>query len=212
MTLHRELLEAIEGKFYDYKLNDTAWPQLDPSSREAIQTSDSDDDDVLDELPLKSYWQNVKSRYLTNDHLSPSKSAYDLSPLPHNWAVLSISVTEDHNTMFISRHQNGHDPLVFVLPLDRQNKRDPRADLFTFDDGIQELKDIVGCSDESSRSAKTRTTSEEKTEWWAARYALDERMKVLVNNVEYCWLGAFKVYPSRLFGWNQSMLMSLDDL
>lgn len=212
------MLEAIEGKFYNYKLNDTAWPKLEPPSIEIITSADPDDEDVLGELPLKSYWQNVKSRYLTNDHLSPSKSAYDLSSLPRNWAVLSISVTEDHNTMFISRHQNGHDPLVFVLPLDRQNKRDPQADLFTFDDGIQELKDIVMSSDENSRSAKAKTTSEEKAEWWAARYALDARMKVLVDNVEYCWLGAFKVRPSRILGWSQGeegmepVLMNLDDL
>lgn len=190
------MLEAIEGKFYDYKLNDKDWPKLDKPSSDAKPASDLDDEDVLNDLPLRSHWQNVKSRYLTNSHLSPTKSAYDLSSLPLNWTVLSISVTEDRNTMFISRHQNGHDPLVFVLPLDRQNKRDPQADLFTFDDGIEELKDIVASSDESSRTAKFRVTKEEKLDWWATRHALDARMKALVENVEYCWLGAFKVSPS----------------
>jgi separase len=103
---------------------------------------------------------------------------------------------------------------VFVLPLDRQNKRDPRADLFTFDDGLGELRDIVNCSDESARVAKHKTTPEERTEWWATRRALDERMKTLVDNVEYCWLGAFKVclppWSTQVEG--EPVLMSIDDL
>lgn len=193
VTLHRELLEAIDGKFYEYKLDDLDWPKLDSVSEIASSLSSDDSDDILNDRPLQSHWHDVQSRYLSNSHLSPEKSAYDLSSLPKNWAVLSISVTEDRNTMFISRHQNGHDPLVFCLPLDRQGKREGGDDLFTFDTGMMELKDIVKASDECSKSAKTMTSQEQKLGWWTTKRELDKRMKELINNVEYCWLGAFKV-------------------
>ena len=32
-----------------------------------------------------------------------------------------------------------------------------------------------------------------KAAWWAERKQLDLRMKGLVENIEFCWLGAFKV-------------------
>ena len=32
-----------------------------------------------------------------------------------------------------------------------------------------------------------------KIAWWDSRKQLDQRMKDLVENIEFCWLGAFKV-------------------
>jgi separase len=65
--------------------------------------------------------------------------------------------------------------------------------VFTFDAGIAERKAIIEQSDACSKVAKSLTTPEEKAEWWATKRALDVRMKELIDNVEYCWLGAFKV-------------------
>lgn len=204
MTLHREMLEAIEGKFPDISGEDTAWPPLDGSGEPRVKRSkpagqsegdddEDEDDDLAGEAALVDYWNEVRERYSTNDHLSPERSAYDLSILPKNWAVVSVSVTDDRNTMFISRHQNGHDPIVFCLPLDRQSNRDSDIDPFTFDMGMSELRDIIAASDTCSREAKMMLTNEQKKEWWATKRTLDERMKALIDNVEFCWLGAFKV-------------------
>lgn len=217
VTMHRELLEAVDYKFYDNKVDDMAWPKLDASASgsttEPARPDDNESEPTSDHL-LQEHWNNVRSRYHRSEHLSPNKSAYDLSVLPRTWAVLSISVTEDRNTMFISRHQNGHDPLVFCLPLDRQGKREGENDLFTFDTGMTELREIIEESDACSRSAKGLTTDEQKTQWWTTKRTLDKRLKELIDNVEYCWLGAFKVGPVRDVAARkrEDWLTPLDDL
>jgi separase len=38
-----------------------------------------------------------------------------------------------------------------------------------------------------------------RSEWWAERSALDERLKILLENIEFCWLGAFKVSSLNAF-------------
>jgi separase len=109
--------------------------------------------------------------------------------------VISINVTEDHNTMFISRHQRNHQPLVFCLPLDRQGRREgeDEADLFTFDTAAHEMEDIIRSSNESARNAKSVETREQKVAWWEERYGLDKRMEEMLLNMEFVWLGPFKV-------------------
>jgi separase len=197
--LHREILEAIEGKFIDIDSDDLAWPTLDgkflkDTSRPPIDVDQDAEEDATTDPALVEYWDGVRTRHQTRSYLSPDGPSYDLSVLPKTWAIVSISVTEDRNTMFISRHQNGHDPLVFCLPLDRQSKREgEEEDVFTFDAGITELKTIIRLSEECSKKSKFVQTDEDKAEWWRTKWELDGRMKELVNNVEFCWLGAFKV-------------------
>jgi hypothetical protein len=119
----------------------------------------------------------------------------NLSSVPPDWAVISINVTEDHNTMFISRHQRNHQPLVFCLPLDRQGRREgeDEADLFTFDTAAHEMEDIIRSSNDSARNAKNVETREQKAAWWEERYGLDKRMEEMLLNMEFVWLGPFKV-------------------
>ena len=193
-------MEAIEGKFIDISSGTTDWPTLDGGSLKAsTRSQDKEKDaeeDVTTDPALVEYWNGVRTRHTTRSYLSPDGPSYDLSVLPKTWAVVSISVTEDRNTMFISRHQNGHDPLVFCLPLDRQSKREgEEEDVFTFDAGILELKTIIKLSEECSKSSKFVQTEDDKIAWWGTKRELDERMKDLIGNVEFCWLGAFKVCP-----------------
>lgn len=196
-------MEAIEGKFVDIDTDTFAWPTLDggylkDSTRSQNKDTDAEEDITTDPA-LKEYWDGVRTRHTTRSYLSPDGPSYDLSVLPKTWAVVSISVTEDRNTMFISRHQNGHDPLVFCLPLDRQSKREgEEEDVFTFDAGILELKTIIRLSEECSKTSKSISTDEGKAAWWGTKRALDVRMKELVGNVEFCWLGAFKVCPTTI--------------
>ena len=197
--LHREILEAIEGKFLDIDTKDIDWPTLDgkslkDNSRAPVATEQDAEEDITTDPALVDYWNGVRTRHQARSWLTPHGPSYDLSVLPKTWAVVSISVTEDRNTMFITRHQNGHDPLIFCLPLDRQSKREgEEEDVFTFDAGITELKTIIELSEECSRTSKSIQTEEGKIAWWNTKWNLDGRMKELVNNVEFCWLGAFKV-------------------
>lgn len=196
--LHREILEAIEGKFLEPDLKSLGWPTLDGSFLKNSQTTHKVDPDAEEDITtdpaLVKFWEGVRTRHEARSFLSTDGPSYDLSVLPKTWAIVSISVTEDRNTMFISRHQNGHEPLVFCLPLDRQSKREgEEEDVFTFDAGINELKEVIRLSEECSAAGKGVTTTEGKADWWATKRALDKRMKQMIDNVEFCWLGAFKV-------------------
>lgn len=206
ITLQRELLEAIAGKFSEIDHNDLKWPSLEsristparrnsgagsPLPGRSVAMLGNIGSDSDDEPSLRTYWDTVKAKHASGDCISGELPNLDI--LPSEWAVVSISVTDDRNTMLVSRHQKDHDPLVFCLPLDRQGRRDGEEDLFTFDAAVTELGDIISSSDEAARAATSVQGSEGKAAWWANRKALDKRMEELLSNLEFCWLGAFKV-------------------
>ena len=135
-------------------------------------------DGNLDSQPLKAYWRSLEQKHSQNALLS----SQNLSSLPPNWVVISINVTADRTTMFISRHQADHEPIVFCLPLDRQGKREGEAEdeVFNFNMAVKQLQDIIDESNETARNAKHVATKEGRETWWAKRFELDKRMKELV--------------------------------
>ncbi|WVQ98549.1 hypothetical protein IAU59_005675 [Kwoniella sp. CBS 9459] len=202
ITLQRELLEAIESKFVDVVNADTKWP-LEPfeltvqdkeiTQPEAMEIDGKEGQDLDDnDGRLRTYWDMVKSKYASRSLVSTESPS--LETLPAEWAVISINVTDDHNTMFISRQQRDCDPIVFCLPLDRQGKREgeDEDDMWTFDAGVAELADIIKRSNETARNAKNLTDREDKIKWWEERHACDAKMKELCESMEFVWLGAFK--------------------
>lgn len=114
--------------------------------------------------------------------------------LPDGWSVVTINLTEDQNTLFISRQQSNREPIVFAVSLNRQNKKeeDDEAE-FTFQAAISELRAIIESSDDTARNAKNVDTREGRIEWWNTRKTLDKRLETLLKDIEYSWLGAFKV-------------------
>jgi separase len=194
MTFHRERLEAIDCKFAEVDHDDLKWPSVSDIGTSMVPLEhDSDTDMEDDQLQFRAYWGSIKSRHVAA-HSIPTEPL-NLSSVPPDWAVISINVTEDHNTMFISRHQRNHQPLVFCLPLDRQGRREgeDEADLFTFDTAAHEMEDIIRSSNDSARNAKNVETREQKAAWWEERYGLDKRMEEMLLNMEFVWLGPFKV-------------------
>jgi separase len=208
------LFEAIKLKFQSKEYDELAWPVLESTSgpdtvdacsprnkRVAHESPTRKGAAVLpltdrlsssaDSQPLRSYWQSLQRKHSENTLLAPQ----DLSSLPTNWVVISVNVTADKTTMFVSRHQANHEPIVFCLPLDRQGKREGEAEeeLFTFDAAVKQLTAIIDESNSGARDAKHVVTKEAKEEWWQNRHNLDNRMKELVETMEFCWLGAFKV-------------------
>ncbi|OCF35317.1 hypothetical protein I316_02863 [Kwoniella heveanensis BCC8398] len=204
ITLQRELLEAIECKFTEGVNADLKWPpkpfelavetekngavEEEAMDVDAVVTEDLDDHDGR----LRMYWDMIKSKYASRPLVSTE--SLSLESLPAEWAVISINVTDDHNTMFISRHQRDCDPIVFCLPLDRQGKREGEDgdDLWTFDAGLAEFAEIIRRSDATSRNARNVFEREDKIKWWDERFACDAKMKVLCESMEFVWLGAFK--------------------
>lgn len=177
ITLHRQLLAAIDSKYADPEADDMDWPVLDAAPAEPTDA-------------LQAYWADVRSRHADLDLLGD----YDLSTLPTNWAVVSITVTDDRNTMLVTRHQNGHEPIVFCIPLDRQGRREgeDESELFSFDAGVAEMRAILAGNDASIKSIQGRVSMDDRKAWWRERHELDTRLSELLATIEFCWLGAFK--------------------
>jgi len=212
------MLDAIDHKFPQI-VDDLRWSSLsgdgnpvprtaDYTTRKArklsLSDSDSESDDNLalgGESAVRNYWTSVRAKYQSL-LLNPSTlSSSETAGLPDNWTVITINVTPDEDTLICSRRLGGSDPgepLIFCIPLNRRRDHgtgEDEEDQLTFGDAIHELQDIVRCSDECTKAAiRIRSDDEEaRSNWWKQRGQLDTRMRELLENIEYCWLGAFKV-------------------
>lgn len=164
---------------------------------DSFDSDDSDDDVQTDDSVLQQYWAGVRGRYNSRLITLADMSASRADSLPKNWTVISITITEDQNTMFITRQRALHQPLVFSLPL--KGRRESQEDEhLTFEDALTELKAIITASDQGTRAAINvrKDDPQARAAWWADRSALDKRMQELLANIEFCWLGAFKVCAS----------------
>jgi separase len=68
---------------------------------------------------------------------------------------------------------------------------DADEEVFGFEQGQSELREIVELANESSHDARDMTRREAKTAWWEEREALDARLRDLLENIEKVWLGGF---------------------
>ncbi|PPQ80273.1 hypothetical protein CVT24_006605 [Panaeolus cyanescens] len=211
LGLRREMIETIDRKFPEKQcLDDMQWPLLsadgDAIPRSAItpnakfrmrSLSDSEEEDEEmkeDSNSLSDYWQTIRMKYqnqcLDLDSLSTSETA----SLPSNWTVISINVTEDKSTLFVSRQEGGSDenPLIFCVPLNgRRDQED--EDHLSFDAAKAEMIAIIEASDACIKNAGNVKDNQEATRgWWKERTDLDSRIRQLLESMEYCWLGGFK--------------------
>lgn len=199
------MLEAIPHKFADVNADDLQWPLMEtdgsplaadlrrrnPSGTSIPSSFDSDVNDVQ-----RSYWSALEKKY-TSLVLSPSSLVETTPKLPHNWTVIHITLTPDKSSMFISRlHTASSQPLLFCVPLrGRRDTDDDDESRLVLEDALNELREIVQLSDEGTRRAAHVKSDDlqARAGWWAERAALDKRLQALLENIEFCWLGAFKV-------------------
>jgi separase len=213
ITLHREMLEVTQHKFPDVNVDDLQWSLMtpdgspllvtanarpdprrrNPSSSSSSSSTDTDDSDSSVDS-LRSYWSALEKKYTS---LSPS--ALNTTPkLPHNWTAVHITLTPDKSAMFVSRlHSPSSQPLLFCVPLHGRRDADERDEEvhLTLDDALHELREIIRMSDDGTRRAAhvRNDDPQARAGWWAERAALDKRLQALLENIEFCWLGAFKV-------------------
>lgn len=206
------MLEAIEHKFPTTGNDDLQWPlltsngsALPPSQKPKSRTLSflSDDDDEADEEPtsLKSYWDFIASKYHSQLYEPSSLASTQVDALQPHWTIISITLTSDENTLFLTRQRANSEPLIFCVPLkNRREADDEDEDKLTYQDAMNELKEIIRLSDEGTRDAVNvkRDDKNARAQWWAMRSDLDKRMKSFLENLEFCWLGAFKVCPHTL--------------
>ena len=207
ITLRRELLEAIQQKFPDFQaFDDLQWPLITPNgsplprpktrmrARLVMMDSDDDDDSNLDEASLKLYWASIREKYNDRSFNLANLSTPQADGLPKNWTVINMNITDDKSTMFVTRQRAQQEPLIFCVPLKGRRETEEDEHL-TFDDALNELKQIIALSNQGTRQAihVKNNDPQARASWWAERIALDKRLQELLENIEFCWLGAFKV-------------------
>lgn len=112
--------------------------------------------------------------------------------LPQTWNVVTLTISSDHKEFVISKLRSNQTPFVLRLPFRRGDEEDDDEAEFGFDEGKEELKEIITEANRSAHDSKTRNDKYSKKEWWAYRQALDNRLKNLLQNIESVWLGGFR--------------------
>ncbi|KAJ5577724.1 Peptidase C50 separase [Penicillium hispanicum] len=112
--------------------------------------------------------------------------------LPDNWNVLSLSLSADRTEFVVSRLQKNRSPFLLRLPLRRGNSDDDEEEQFTFEDGREEMQELIKLANQSAHAAKAQTNKASKKEWWKTRKALDRRLESLLQNIENVWFGGFR--------------------
>lgn len=126
----------------------------------------------------------------TSDMANFQKSYIEM--VPKNWSVISVSLSDNHHDLCLTKFQAGHSPFILRLPLERANSRDADSEVYNFEHGKEELLDIIKLANETSHSARDFSLKGERNAWWAEREALDNRLKECLMQIETTWLGGFK--------------------
>ncbi|KZS96281.1 hypothetical protein SISNIDRAFT_438021 [Sistotremastrum niveocremeum HHB9708] len=209
VTIRREMRDAIQAKLaFLRQPDDLKWSRIEdlsdspsesstaPARPKRLRSPPSDLSIQIDarEEDLNSYWRTIDARYRAErfnpSQLSPRRTKW----LPDHWTVVSVSVTEDLGTMLLTRQRAGRTPLILCIPLDRHGRKDQDdSTFFTFTDAMDELNEIISTSNIQARDAKSVQGHEAKVDWWNGRRTLNGRLKELLETIEYCWLGAFKM-------------------
>ena len=137
--------------------------------------------------------------------------------IPQHWNVVSMTLSQERDEMLVSKLRSGQTPFIIRLPLNRHNSLDQDDEVFGYDEGRAELRDIVSLGNSSAHSAQDLSRKGAKTEWWETRATLDARLKDLLTNMESIWLGGFKAIfsqtaqsPALLSRFQQSLQNILD--
>ncbi|KAG2038447.1 peptidase family C50-domain-containing protein [Suillus americanus] len=210
ITLRREMLEAIQYKFPSVQLDDLEWPLMTPSGSpqprkrpsksrrlRTSSTEEASDDDDDSNASMTAYWDSIRETYAEQTSDTSLLSTTAMSQFPSHWTVVHISLTPDKSTLFISRQNVSSEPLMFCVPLKGRRESD-EVEHLTFDDAVKELAEIIRLSDQGTRNAVNVRNDDPRARaaWWAERNTLDKRMQELLENIEFCWLGAFKTILS----------------
>ncbi|KAE8382690.1 peptidase family C50-domain-containing protein [Aspergillus bertholletiae] len=137
-------------------------------------------------------WPTPSAMVADPEDLSSSRFVEEyIDILPDNWNVLSLSLSADRSEFIVSRLHHGRSPFLLRLPLKRGNSEE-EDEQFTFEDGREEMQELIKLANESAHAAKAQTDRQMKKDWWRNREALDSRMETLLQNIENVWFGGFR--------------------
>lgn len=221
------MLEAIQNKFLGIRQDDLQWPLISPTGsvlpiptpapaakvvrfNSMSPLGSNPDLTIEDQSPAaensdQQYWDFIAQKYHNSLPSLATLSTPLTQSLPSHWTIISITLTEDKNTLFVTRQAASREPLIFCVPLkgrrdnvaieDQGEDGEDEEGGLTFDAAVAELQEIIRLSDQGTRNAADvkKNDKEARIKWWGERTQLDRRMKDLLVNIEFCWLGAFKV-------------------
>ena len=200
-------MDCIGLKFASSGQDDLQWRRMSVTGsplkvpaaamrKKALLFADSDDSDLEDpkNSSMQHYWQEVQERYRSQSWDPVSLTATQVDLIPPHWIVVGINVTHDRSTLIMTRQRAHQAPLIFHLPIDRHDRHENADEIdFSYENAMEELDAIIKRSNDTAQNAKNVQEKEHRRSWWAERAALDRRLRAFVVNVEFCWLGAFKV-------------------
>lgn len=187
-------------------INDTSWPTSNTAASTLSMKSQHRTIDLFSKLDgndqkdaikdkIQAYWSALEEKYHPNS-LTAGLKVEHLNQLPTTWTIVALCLSEDKDHLFISRFRPQSEPALLCIPLQRASRIESQStNGFTFDDATKEMQDIVHLSSRNGKRAAEIVDQgkEVRSEWWSERRALDDRLQTLLENMEYCWLGAFKV-------------------
>ncbi|KAI4715726.1 hypothetical protein E4T48_08093 [Aureobasidium sp. EXF-10727] len=139
----------------------------------------------------------IQNSTASTSHLSAARFQKEyIDIIPSSWTAVSVTLSEDHNELYIVRYRANQAPFLLRLPMTRNKMQDIEDDeespTFDFESGKAELQEIIELSNYSCSKPPSAMTQEAKQSWWDEREALDLRMQELIVNIENIWLGGFK--------------------
>ena len=112
--------------------------------------------------------------------------------IPKSWQVLSMTLSESHEEIWVSKIRAGQSPFILRLPFNRENTTDGDDEGFSFNEGKSEMIEIIQMANKSAQVAGEISRKGAKREWWDNRATFDTRLKDLLTNVESVWFGGFR--------------------
>jgi separase len=170
-----------------------------PTSQQWVREAASIQADVLlaDKAATSTWPESEAFVEYRTDVLIPPVKDVDLqqkliSHLPPSWNVVSLVMSHDTTEMLLSRIRAHESPFLLRLPLGRTGSDDIDDEPYEFSTAKKELLDIITHANLTAHNADARSDKQGKKDWWAAREALDDRLKTLLDSVETLWFGGFR--------------------
>jgi separase len=168
-----------------------------------------------------TYWPDIAhSDQATGQLTSADASLIDpgcLDKLPEQWNIVSMQLSKTRDELSITKLHVGQPPFSLRIPLHRSSSDEPDEVDFGFAAAKIELLDIIKTANKTAHDSKGQSDKQAKKSWWAEREALDDRLKILLENIENVWLGGFRGimahqhrHQDLLSRFSGSLLRSLD--
>ncbi|CDO93936.1 unnamed protein product [Kluyveromyces dobzhanskii CBS 2104] len=143
--------------------------------------------------------ENIK---VTNSEASGSSTDLDTihSHFLNKWSHLSFNVVEIDvcqltGDLLITRLDTLRGKHLHLrLPLNRHNSRDLSEEVLDFEAALAEMDQIITSNNLTASFEVTSavSTKNQRKNWWDERYALNDRLKMLLAKIEDSWFCGFK--------------------